>query len=32
MTAAIYRTRFFFKNESDLDHYMEGLVKAGMPD
>ena len=31
MTAARYRTRFNFKNESDVDHYMEGLIKAGMP-
>jgi adenylate cyclase len=31
MTAARYRTRFNFKNSSDIDHYMEGLIKAGMP-
>jgi TolB-like protein/class 3 adenylate cyclase/Flp pilus assembly protein TadD len=31
MTAAKYKTRFNFKNEADVDHYMEGLIKAGMP-
>ena len=31
MTAARYRTRFNFKNQSDVHHYMEGLIKAGMP-
>ena len=31
MTAARYRTRFNFKNQSDVDHYMEGLIEAGMP-
>ena len=31
MTAARYKNRFNFKNESDVDHYMDGLVKAGMP-
>lgn len=31
MTAARYKKRFNFKNEADVDHYMDGLVKAGMP-
>jgi adenylate cyclase len=31
MTAARYETRFILKNHSDIDHYMEGLIKAGMP-
>ena len=31
MTASNYRSRFNFKNEADLDHYMEGLRRAGMP-
>lgn len=31
MTAARYKRRFNFKNPADIDHYMEGLVAAGMP-
>lgn len=32
MTAARYKTRFNYRNEADIDSYMEGLVKAGMPE
>lgn len=31
VTATQYKTRFNFKNQSDIDHYMDGLIKAGMP-
>ncbi len=30
-TAANYRTGFRFKNQSHVDHYIDGLVKAGLP-
>lgn len=31
MTAAKYRTRFRFRNPDQVEHYLEGLIKAGLP-
>ncbi len=31
LTAERYRSRFNFKNPSDTDHYLDGLIKAGLP-